>query len=119
MAVAETALPAGRILPGAGEATVRKVEQLVDRLPSPLQRGIGGLLRAVEVAAWLGERRPFARLSPARRLAVLDGWRTADPLRGIRDIEAVEALAQAAGLVRIDDRAMPANNRCLTWQRRR
>ena len=45
--------------------------------------------------------------------------RAADPRRGIRDIEAVDALAQAAGLVRIDDHAMPANNRCLTWQRRR
>jgi cyclopropane fatty-acyl-phospholipid synthase-like methyltransferase len=40
------------------------------------------------------------------------------PQRGIRDIEAVEALAQAAGLVRLDDRSMPANNRCVTWQRR-
>jgi len=43
--------------------------------------------------------------------------RTADPRRGLRDIEAVEALAQAAGFARIDDRAMPANNRCVTWRR--
>jgi trans-aconitate methyltransferase len=43
--------------------------------------------------------------------------RQADPKRGIRDIEAVDALARAAGLVQIDDRPMPANNRCITWRR--
>lgn len=36
---------------------------------------------------------------------------------GIRDFEAVDALACAAGLRLIEDRAMPANNRCLLWQR--
>ncbi|MDH5539781.1 MAG: class I SAM-dependent methyltransferase [Rhizobacter sp.] len=39
------------------------------------------------------------------------------PQRGIRDFEAVDALAQAAGLRLIEDRAMPANNRCLVWRR--
>ena len=102
VAVAETALPAGRILPGAGEATVRKVEQLVDRLPSPLQRGIGGLLRAVELAAWLGERSSFARLSPARRLAVLDGWRTADPVRRLM----LRALVSPLKMAHFDDPAL-------------
>ena len=39
------------------------------------------------------------------------------PQRGIRDFEAVDALAQSAGLALVDDRAMPANNRCITWRR--
>lgn len=39
-----------------------------------------------------------------------------DPRRGIRDFEAVDRLAQAAGLRLLEDRAMPANNRCLIWQ---
>jgi len=39
------------------------------------------------------------------------------PQRGIRDFEAVDALAQAAGLRLIEDRAMPANNRCIVWRR--
>ncbi len=43
--------------------------------------------------------------------------RHADARRGIRDLKAVEALAAAAGLARIDDRPMPANNRCVTWRR--
>lgn len=37
--------------------------------------------------------------------------------RGIRDFEAVDQLAQAAGLRLLEDCAMPANNRCLVWQR--
>ena len=43
--------------------------------------------------------------------------RAADPRRGIRDFEAVDALAQAAGLQLLADVAMPANNRLLTWRR--
>ena len=36
---------------------------------------------------------------------------------GIRDIEAVDALARKAGFALVDDVAMPANNRTLLWQR--
>jgi cyclopropane fatty-acyl-phospholipid synthase-like methyltransferase len=38
------------------------------------------------------------------------------PQRGIRDFEAVDALARTAGLALLEDRAMPANNRCITWR---
>ncbi len=37
--------------------------------------------------------------------------------QGIRDFEAVNALAAAIGLELLEDRAMPANNRCLVWRR--
>lgn len=40
-----------------------------------------------------------------------------DPKRGIRDFEAVDALARGAGLILVQDHAMPANNRCLVWRR--
>lgn len=40
-----------------------------------------------------------------------------DPSRGIRDFEAVDALADAAGLRLLQDHAMPANNRCLVWRK--
>lgn len=40
------------------------------------------------------------------------------PHMGIRDFEAVDALAQAIGMQLLEDRAMPANNRSLVWQRR-
>lgn len=36
---------------------------------------------------------------------------------GIRDFEAVNALASEAGLRLLQDHALPANNRCIVWQR--
>lgn len=48
-----------------------------------------------------------------------DAWLQArDPRSGIRDFEAVDALAHAIGLRLVDDVAMPANNRTLVWRRR-
>ncbi|MGO1069808.1 DUF938 domain-containing protein [Lysobacter sp. CA199] len=47
-----------------------------------------------------------------------DGWLKArDPVSGVRDFEAVDALAAGIGLRLIEDVAMPANNRCLIWRR--
>ena len=40
-----------------------------------------------------------------------------DPAGGIRDFEAVDALARAQGLRLIRDAAMPANNQLLVWRR--
>ncbi|WP_421568333.1 DUF938 domain-containing protein [Stenotrophomonas sp. PD6] len=47
-----------------------------------------------------------------------DAWLKArDPESGIRDAEAVDALAAAQGLALIEDLAMPANNRLRVWRR--
>lgn len=47
-----------------------------------------------------------------------DHWlQTRDPRSGIRDFEAVDALARQAGLILAADVEMPANNRCLVWRR--
>lgn len=47
-----------------------------------------------------------------------DAWLKArDPHSGIRDVEAVQALAAQVGLRAVGDVAMPANNRCLVWRR--
>lgn len=43
--------------------------------------------------------------------------RARDPAMGLRDVEAVDALAARAGLARIDMVALPANNRCVAWSR--
>jgi hypothetical protein len=45
--------------------------------------------------------------------------RRADPRRGIRDLQAVDALARAAGLRMLADEPMPAHNRCISWRRSR
>ena len=47
-----------------------------------------------------------------------DRWLKArDPASGIRDLEAVDALAAKIGLQLRDDIAMPSHNRCLVWRR--
>lgn len=43
--------------------------------------------------------------------------RARDPKSGIRDFEALDALAGAQGLTLVDDIAMPANNQLLVWRR--
>jgi hypothetical protein len=43
--------------------------------------------------------------------------RAQDPARGIRDLEAVQALAAKAGLRFVEDIPMPANNRCLVFEK--
>jgi len=50
--------------------------------------------------------------------ARFDAWlRARDPASGLRDIEALDRLAQSAGLTLSADHAMPANNRTLVWTR--
>jgi cyclopropane fatty-acyl-phospholipid synthase-like methyltransferase len=50
--------------------------------------------------------------------AAFDGWlRQRSSASGIRDFEAVDALARSIGLALVEDCAMPANNRTLIWQR--
>lgn len=38
------------------------------------------------------------------------------PHQGLRDVGAVDALARQAGLVLLEQRDMPSNNRCLIWR---
>lgn len=51
--------------------------------------------------------------------ARFDAWlKGRDPESGVRDFEAVNALAEAQGLILLRDVAMPANNRTLVWRKR-
>lgn len=79
--------------------------------------GVGSVLGASGVLVVYG---PFneggAYTSTSNR--DFDAWLKArDPRSGIRDVEAVNALAERAGLRAVDDVAMPAHNRCLVWVR--
>lgn len=50
--------------------------------------------------------------------ARFDAWlRSQGEHQGIRDFEAITALAHQAGLNLVQDHAMPANNRTLVWRR--
>lgn len=52
----------------------------------------------------------------SRSNADFDAWlRQRDSQSGIRDFEAVDALARDIGLSLVEDHAMPANNRLLVW----
>ncbi len=102
VALAEAALPAGRFLPAAGEGTVHKVERFLERLPGAVQSGIHGLLRGLDVAAWVGHRRPFAKVAADRRLAMLEGWRTGDPIRRLM----LRALVSPLKFAHFDDPAL-------------
>jgi cyclopropane fatty-acyl-phospholipid synthase-like methyltransferase len=86
-----------------------EVQRLFERLPALLEEG--SLLVVYGPFNYDGR---FTSPSNAEFDASL---RAVHPLRGIRDAEAVDALAAAAGFALIEDRAMPANNRCRIWRR--
>jgi cyclopropane fatty-acyl-phospholipid synthase-like methyltransferase len=79
--------------------------------------GVGEVLEAGGVLAVYGPfntNGAFTSESNAR----FDAWLKArDPASGVRDFEAVDALARAQGLALRQDIAMPANNRTLVWRR--
>jgi cyclopropane fatty-acyl-phospholipid synthase-like methyltransferase len=80
--------------------------------------GVGAVLASGGVLAVYG---PFnyGGAFTAESNARFDAWLKArDPASGVRDFEAVDALAQAQGLALAQDFAMPANNRTLVWRMR-
>ena len=80
--------------------------------------GIGAVLEAGGVLVIYGPfnyNGNFTSDSNAR----FDAWlKGRDPASGVRDFEAVDALARAQGLILQQDIAMPANNRTLVWHRK-
>ena len=99
VAVAQAALPAGRFIPAAGIETVEKVERFAAKLPSQLSFGLKGLLRGLDAASWLSERRPFARVRPDRQLALLESWRRGDAIRRLM----LRALVTPLKMAHFDD----------------
>lgn len=79
--------------------------------------GVGEILESGGILAVYGPfnyNRAFTSESNAR----FDAWLKArDPASGVRDFEAVDALARAQGLHLQQDIAMPANNRTLVWRK--
>jgi choline dehydrogenase-like flavoprotein len=75
VAVAEAAMPAGTIFPGAGAKTVDRVEHLIGSLPGLAGTAAGALLAALDADAYLRHRRSFTAIDPEDRLAILDRWR--------------------------------------------
>jgi SAM-dependent methyltransferase len=89
-----------------------------------LFRGIGTVLRArasqgtapPEVLCIYGPFRYGGRYTSESNVAFDRFLQERDPRSGIRDFDAVNALAQSQGLHLQADHAMPANNQLLVWQ---
>ena len=86
-----------------------EVQQLFGELGKRMPAG--GLLTVYGPFNYGGQ---FTSDSNARFDASL---RAGNPASGLRDFEKVNALAANAGLALLEDRTLPANNRCISWQR--
>jgi cyclopropane fatty-acyl-phospholipid synthase-like methyltransferase len=82
-----------------------------------LFRRVPELLAADAVLAIYGPFNVGGRFTSESNAAFDARLRSDDPRRGIRDFEAVDALARSIGFALSADHAMPANNRCLVWRR--
>jgi cyclopropane fatty-acyl-phospholipid synthase-like methyltransferase len=85
-----------------------------------VERLFASLDRVLEPTAMLAAYGPFNYggqfTSPSN--AAFDEWlKRQSALSGVRDFEAVDALARAVRFELVDDHAMPANNRLLIWAR--
>jgi SAM-dependent methyltransferase len=79
--------------------------------------GLGRVLGAEAVLAIYGPFSYGGRHTADSNAAFDASLRAADPRQGIRDFEAVDALARTQGFRLVEDVAMPANNRTLVWRR--
>jgi hypothetical protein len=84
-----------------------------------LFRGAGRVLRDEGLLIVYGPFRYGGQFTSHSNAVFDEALRSRDALSGIRDFEAVDALAAAQGLRLVEDCAMPANNQALVWQRSR
>lgn len=82
-------------------------------------RGVGAVLEATGVLCVYGPFRYGGAYTSASNAEFDHLLRRRDPASGVRDFEALERLAAAAGLALSADHPMPANNQTLVWRRGR
>jgi cyclopropane fatty-acyl-phospholipid synthase-like methyltransferase len=82
-------------------------------------RGVGEVLATPGVLCVYGPFRYHGGYTSDSNAEFDRFLRRRDPSSGIRDFEALERLAAAAGLALAADHVMPANNQTLVWRRRR
>ena len=80
-------------------------------------RGMGPLLRDDGLLIIYGPFRYGGQYTSHTNVAFDESLNARDPDSGIRDFEAVDALALRQGLTLVEDHAMPANNQTLVWRR--
>jgi hypothetical protein len=79
--------------------------------------GLPGLLAPDAVVVIYGPFNIGGRYTHENNAAFDASLKSRVPHQGIRDLEAVDALARSADLAWVESRAMPANNHCLVWRR--
>jgi choline dehydrogenase-like flavoprotein len=97
--VAETVMPPSRRFPGAGERTVVRAEGYMGSIGKGAPSALRAILRAIDAAAYARHLRPFARLGPEQRLALLESWRTGGYVRRT----ALRALLTPLKMAHFDD----------------
>ncbi|HEV2608106.1 MAG TPA: DUF938 domain-containing protein [Xanthomonadaceae bacterium] len=78
--------------------------------------GLDGVLAADATVVIYGPFNVGGRFTSASNAAFDADLKARAPHMGLRDVEAVDALARSIGLLLVADIAMPANNRCLVWR---
>ena len=81
-------------------------------------RGVAGVLAAPGTLCVYGPFRYGGRYTSDSNREFDRYLRQRDPASGLRDVQALEPLAHAAGLELAADHPMPANNQTLVWRRR-
>ena len=99
IAIAEAAMPAGAVFPGAGAKTVARIEDFLGALHQVAGTAAGALLSALDAEALVRHRRGFAALDAEQRLAILDGWRAG----GLARRGAIRALVTPLKMAHFDD----------------
>jgi hypothetical protein len=100
-AVAETAIPGGKHVPAADDATIARVEELLHASGPTFTRGYRALLAGLDGAARARHLRGFTRLPGPARTRLLDWLRSGDYLRRT----ALRALLAPIKLAHFDDPA--------------
>ncbi len=101
-AVAEAALPEGQRFPAAGDAAVDKLEAGLAELPASAQRAYRAAIWSFDSIARARKLRGLAKLTPARRLELLESWRTGSLPRRL----ALRGLIAPLKAAHFDDPAM-------------
>lgn len=95
-AVAEAALPAGRLLPGADDASVARIESLVVSQAHAALAALRVVLWAIEASTVARAGRPFTKLPLDRRIGFLESWYRTESFLGRAALRALLTPIKAA-----------------------
>jgi choline dehydrogenase-like flavoprotein len=80
-AIADAALPAGRVFPAASPEVAARTARFLSELPPAMGKSYRALMAAIDATALLLHRRSFVHCSNEQRVAVLESWRRGNVAR--------------------------------------